>query len=184
MPDINPVQPSGMQMPGDYQQMKNWLQGIDQWAKQYPIDAFGLQSWIGAIKTEIQGFLNGTHGYKSIVDVLNDLKAKFIRGSGNCDLYSGFDNAQAAQDFMKIFGIVLPPPTKMDELMMKVTNEARNGNIPAGASHVEMEMFFQMVRFGSEGLNEFQTWLKQEMNTAEFKAMQPEDQAWFNQFLV
>lgn len=167
---VSPSMPSGNFPPPNNPQLNQWADKVRQFIDQNPD---GSKSMLfSQVLQELLAYKNGDKQFKSIQDVLNDVQTKFLNGSGQLDVYasSGLGNAQSVQDFAKIFGVSLSPPTAMDNMIMKFQQEVESG-LPKGkgAEALLAQLHDAMMTFGSNDMAGFQKELAKIQGSDYFK---------------
>ncbi len=183
---VTPITPPGNFPPPNNPQLNQWADKVRQFIDQNPDG--GKSELFQQVLQELLAYKNGDKQFKSIQDVLNDIQTKFLNGKDQLDVYanSGLDNAQSVQDFAKIFGVTLPPPTGMDNLIMKFQQEFESG-LPTGqgADALLTDLHNAMMIYGSKDSAGFQTWIKQELSSDTFKNCKNADAiAFFKSFIT
>jgi hypothetical protein len=175
---VSPSMPSGNFPPPNNPQLNQWADKVRQFIDQNPDGAKSML--FSQVLQELLAYKNGDKQFKSIQDVLNDVQTKFLNGSGQLDVYasSGLGNAQSVQDFAKIFGVSLSPPTPtaMDNMIMKFQQEVESG-LPTGkgADALLAQLHDAMMKYGSNDMAGFQKELKNIQGSDYFKNCKNQD---------
>jgi len=184
---IQGISPTGSKPPAPSQDPVTTQ--LEQWSEEIGVGS-NVDSFAGKVEQAIKYYIDNPSKRPpgGIDGIRTAIEEKCVLDQGKLDVYAANSGEprgvtiQDIQDVMNIVGITSPAPTVMDNKIFDFLKDAPQGGTPSQQLFLN-GLLGQLLDLGSDdnNLKDLKTWGQQEMQSADFKSMTKDAQAFFKE---